>query len=136
MLVGNEPVARRTFRASRASIVTDRLCGSTPITTTSLAASLAASMAALLASRSTAGQRGRATLFRAEQTLLEPRLAAVPGRNARQMRATPVPSQVGSRDESGLPGTYPRLTGQPGPGKKQPRVGRRAKRARADVSAM
>jgi hypothetical protein len=34
-------------------------------------------------------QRGRATLFRAEQTLLQPRLAAVPGRVARHERATP-----------------------------------------------
>jgi len=28
---------------------------------------------------------------------------------------------VGSRDESGPPDTYPRLTGQPAPDKKQPR---------------
>jgi hypothetical protein len=34
----------------------------------------------------------------------------------------PEQSQVGSRDESGPPGTYPRLTGQPDPSNKQPRV--------------
>jgi membrane carboxypeptidase/penicillin-binding protein PbpC len=34
-------------------------------------------------------QRGRATLLRAEQTLLEPRLATAPGQDARQKRAIP-----------------------------------------------
>ncbi|MDX6242238.1 MAG: hypothetical protein QOG10_7187 [Kribbellaceae bacterium] len=37
----------------------------------------------------TSGLRGRATLLRALQTLLEPRLATAPGRDARHERATP-----------------------------------------------
>jgi hypothetical protein len=67
-----EPVARSTSRPSRASIVTDRLCGSIPITIRSTSRPPRLS--------SIPYWRGRATLFRAEQTLLEPRLTAAPGR--------------------------------------------------------
>jgi hypothetical protein len=56
---------------SRASTVTDCLCGSIPITTRSITI--------LLTSTRLVASVRRATLFRAEQTLLQPRLAAVPG---------------------------------------------------------
>ena len=59
------------------------------------------------------------TLFRAERTLLEPRLAAVPGRAACQTRATPRSSRGWAADERAVrPSTNPRLTGQPAPGSK------------------
>jgi GAF domain-containing protein len=72
LLTGKVPVARSTSRPSRASIVTDRLCGSIPITIRSTSRPPRLS--------SIPYWRGRATLFRAEQTLLEPRLTAAPGR--------------------------------------------------------
>jgi hypothetical protein len=70
--VPDRPRARSTSRSSRASIVTDALCGSIPITTRSITR--------LLTDGGNHCQRGRATLFRADQqTLLEPRPAAVTG---------------------------------------------------------
>ena len=100
VVIGNVPTTRSTSRVSRASNVTDRLCGSTPMITRSITA-------ASSSPRTISGQRGRATLLRAEQTLLEPRLAAVPGQAARHGRATPQRSGWAADRESVRPGTYP-----------------------------
>jgi|SRR5450755_994731 len=71
-------------------IVTGSLCGSTPMITWSITHLLAGLHP---------GQRGRATLLRAEQTLPEPRLATVPGRTACHEKATPRHT-AGSREKS------------------------------------
>ena len=59
--------------------------------------------------------------FEPSSTPLEPRLATVPDRNARHERATPKHRWAAAM-RADPPGTYPRLTGQPAPGKKQPRM--------------
>jgi hypothetical protein len=80
--VPNRPVARKISRQSPASIVTGSLSGSTPMITLSTRRT-SSPRAAHLASR------GRATLFRAGQTLLQPHPATAPGHDAHQKRTTP-----------------------------------------------
>ncbi len=71
------------------SFITDSLCGSTPMTTLSTTRTLLTPERITLPART-------ATLFRAGQTLLQPRPATAPGQGARQKRATPS-LQAGSR---------------------------------------
>jgi len=58
-------------------------------------------------------RRGRATLLRAEQTLLEPRLATAPGQDACHERATPI-SPGGQRQRERPAGHLTRACASPG----------------------